>query len=113
MKNLYLLFVAASIFSCKKNDINLSETRWTLYYKHNPTFNFYAKSDIYFKNENLVENDRNFDTLTGTWFADKKKLNIYFTNDDRYEGTIVNSDSMTGTLLLPHGDHGVWYAKRK
>ena len=45
--------------------------------------------------------------------SDKKKLKIQFNNDDEYEGTIVSSDSMAGTLILPHGDHGVWYAKRK
>lgn len=112
MKNVLLLFIVGLLFSCKK-PVDLSETHWTLYYKHNPTFSFYAESDLYFKKDNIIENARNFDTLTGTWYADKKKLNIYFTNDDKYEGTIVSSDSITGTLLLPSGDHGTWFAKRK
>ena len=95
MKNVLLLFIVGLLFSCKK-PVDLSETHWTLYYKHNPTFSFYAESDLYFKKDNI-----------------KKKLNIYFTNDDKYEGTIVSADSITGTLLLPSGDHGTWFAKRK
>mgnify|MGYP000849539508 FL=1 len=113
MKKLILVILIASNFSCKKNCVDLNDTHWTLFYKHNSTFNYYAESDLYFKNDNSIENYRNFDTILGTWMSDKKKLKIQFNNDDEYEGTIVSSDSMAGTLILPHGDHGVWYAKRK
>ncbi|MFN8283587.1 MAG: hypothetical protein U0U67_10260 [Chitinophagales bacterium] len=112
MKNIVLLLFVFLLFSCKK-DINLSETHWTLYYQYNSTFNFYAESDLYFKQNYDLENYRNFDTVSGTWYVNKKNVNFYFVNDDRYEGKIINADSMTGTLLLPHGDHGVWHAKRK
>lgn len=112
MKNILLLIIVSTLFSCKK-DINLSETHWTVYFKHNSTFNYYAVSEFYFKNNDSVYNYRNFDTIKGRWILNNKKLNIDFLNDDKYEGNVVSSDSISGALLLPSGDHGVWYAKRK
>ncbi len=112
MKNILLMLLFFTLFSCKKS-VNLSETRWTLYYKNNPTFNFYAKSEIYLKSNNTIENYRNFDTIYGTWTHIKENVTFQFINDAKFEGNLIASDSMKGTLLLPSGDRGDWSAKRK
>ncbi len=117
MRNLFILFFVLITFSCIKhqNDnaasISLSETYWKLYYKNNTSFDFYAKSNLYFKQNNLVDNSRNFDTIPGTWSVNTNKVSINFNNGDKYTGTAITNDSMVGTLSAS-GNNGVWYATR-
>lgn len=117
MRNLFILFFLFMIFSCKKNNdgqntsFSLSETNWKLYYKQNTTFNFYALSKLYFKQNNTVDNYRNFDTISGTWTLNTKEVYFNLDNGDKFKGTAITNDSISGTLIAS-GNNGVWYAIR-
>lgn len=117
MKKAFILFLTLSIFSCKKGCIEgeqafqLNETKWDLFFKNNNTFSFYAKSEIYFKENKTIENYRNFDTIYGTWTSTENNLSINFNNGDKYIGSLITSDSISGTLTSA-GNNGVWYATK-
>ena len=112
----YLLFFILSmfLFSCKKKNsiASLRETHWNLFYRNNNTFTFYALSEIYFKANDSVENERNFDTLRGAWTQSEDNMAIYFDNGDEYTGKLITNDSLAGTLTAS-GNHGDWYAKKQ
>lgn len=117
MQKLYILPILFILFSCKKNCDNnspnsLSETKWNLYFKNNNTFDFFAESDLYFKENKTIENYRNFDTVYGNWVANENTLTINFNNGDKYIGTLITNDSISGTLTAA-GNNGVWYATKK
>lgn len=117
MRNLFILICILSIISCKKNKNNnlaftLNETNWNLFFKTNTTFDFYAKSSLYFRQDNTVDNYRNFDTLSSTWTLDANTVAFNFSNGEKYIGTVITIDSIAGTLTSS-GNNGVWYAIRK
>lgn len=116
MQKVVILFVVISLFSCKKESIEtgypLGGSSWTLYFKNNPTFTFYAESQLYFAADNKVINNRNADTLTGFWETKNNAVTIQFDNDDVYLGTIFTNDSIAGTLTAS-GNNGNWYAIRQ
>jgi hypothetical protein len=118
MQKLYILPFLLIAFSCKKkcadhtSTISLNETRWNLHYKNNTTFNFYAESELYFKQNQTVYNYRNFDTIAGNWNANARTVTLNFNNGDQFSGTAITSDSISGTLTAA-GNNGVWYATRK
>ena len=116
MRKLYFLSLILMFFSCKKNCDNnaneLNETHWNLYFKNNQTFNFFAESDLYFKENKSIENYRNFDTVYGSWNTSGNTLNINFNSGDKYVGSLITKDSISGTLTTA-GNNGVWYATKK
>ena len=117
MRKLFILSLLLAFFSCKKNEDNnaatiaLSETHWNLHYKYNNTFNFFAVSNLYFKQNNTIDNYRNFDTISGAWSAIKDSVTLNFSNGEKYTGTAITDDSISGTLTAI-GNTGVWYAVR-
>jgi hypothetical protein len=119
MRKLFFLpLFAAILFSCKKhNDDNtssiiLNDTRWNLHYKNNNTFSFFAESELFFKQNKNIDNYRNFDTISGNWSATNNTITINFNNGDKYTGTAISNDSISGTLTAS-GSNGTWYAVRK
>lgn len=117
-KILVLLFciIAIATISCKKKkneetSFSLKNTNWQLYYKSNNTFNFFALSHLSFKADYSVINYRNSDTLSGTWELDNSAVSVYYRNGDVYKGTLITTDSMSGTFTA-FGSNGIWYAVR-
>src|SRR4051812_24846354 len=93
------IFIAVVLISCKKENnaatTSLRETHWNLFYKNNNTFTFFAQSEIYFKSNDSAENDRNFDTIRGSWSQSNASVNIHFNNGDAYTGKVITSDSIS------------------
>jgi hypothetical protein len=117
MRYVYLILCSVVLLgACKKKKIQVTDytgTHWRLFFKNNPTFSFFAESKLYFKDEANVDNYRNFDTLYGQWVVDDDNtLTIHFTNGDQYIGTVISSDSLSGTLKAS-GNNGVWSAKKE
>lgn len=109
-----LLLAFTAFLSCKKcNDdtIGLTGSRWNLFFKNNSTFTFYAEAELNFKTNSSVENYRNFDTLTGNWLLENNTISIAFNNGDQYNGILITSDSISGTLTAS-GNNGFWYATK-
>lgn len=116
MKYFYIACFSLFLFSCKKCKhpavSSLRETQWDLYFKNNSSFTFYAHSTLYFRGDDSIFNYRNFDTVSGTWNENSNHVSIDFNNGDRYSGTILSTDSISGTLSAS-GNQGIWYAKKK
>ncbi|MFN8238543.1 MAG: hypothetical protein U0T77_10270 [Chitinophagales bacterium] len=115
----YLLFIFCTILllsACKKKKTTVADftgTHWRLHFKNNPTFSFFAESELFFKDATNVDNYRNFDTLYGTWAVDDdNNLSVKFDNGDLYTGTLITDDSLSGTLKAS-GNNGVWNARKQ
>jgi uncharacterized protein (DUF2147 family) len=116
MQKVVILFLALSLFSCKKKSIEtgyaLGETNWTLYFKNNSSFSFYAVSQLSFYTDYKVKNFRSADTILGTWKTKNNAVSINFESGDVYTGTIFSDDSISGSLTAS-GSNGDWYAIRQ
>ena len=116
MQKLAITFLILSVLSCKKKTddvagLALGETNWNLYFKNNSTFSFFAESHLYFKENKDVINYRSADTVSGKWKSIGSSVKITFDNGDIYNGSAVNSDSISGTLTAS-GNSGIWYATK-
>jgi hypothetical protein len=115
MKPVLLLAASLLLFSCKKCDpvaASLNNTQWTLHYKNNSSFTFFAVSNLRFGGDASVLNYRNFDTVAGVWTQSEKVVSIQFDNGDAYSGSLVTDDSLSGTLTAS-ASSGVWHAVKK
>lgn len=117
MQKLFIGLLLLSVFSCKKKTDNntgfpFGGTNWNLHFKNNPTFSFFAESELYFDSDTSVQNYRNVDTVSGSWKSTPTTVTIDFYNGDVYNGTVITNDSISGTLSAS-GNSGVWYATRR
>ncbi len=117
MQRIFIFFLAIGLFSCKKktevnNGFPLAETNWSLHFKNNSTFTFYAQSQLSFYADSSVKNYRSSDTISGRWRTKSNAVSINFANGDVYTGTVITDDSLSG-ILSASGNSGDWYATRR
>ncbi|HNM31641.1 MAG TPA: hypothetical protein PKM51_02730 [Chitinophagales bacterium] len=113
MRVLVISLLLLAMAACKKEKASqglaLNNTNWELHFKNNPSFSFFAKSQLVFDGNKRVSNFRFSDTLVGTWNTEGNAVTLQFTNGDTYKGKAITADSLSGTLTAS-GNSGVWYA---